>query len=256
MNRTNNFNWLLFNLFLVMVFFFLSALRSAQAGTYNFYFNNTEQGDNSTATPNVTVKDGKEQATEKESESPRQATVEVNPAPALPTETSAQVEEQTQHPGLGNRVSLRVLSGAALANWNAHTTVVRPWDPFDSTTTFPESREEVYESERNRISPSLSGYIDFNSNFGVGMFLSKIAGIEAEMRALKSPLGSLELGFLAGLAVGPKDLTAAAPEIGARLTLFTRGNWGLALTARTDVPIDEKDHLNFQMFEAGLVFRL
>ena len=27
----------------------------AFAATYNFYFNNTEQGDNSTATPNVTV---------------------------------------------------------------------------------------------------------------------------------------------------------------------------------------------------------
>ena len=43
------------NLFIFSLFFL--ALNSAHAGTYNFYFNNTEQGDNSTASPSVIVKD-------------------------------------------------------------------------------------------------------------------------------------------------------------------------------------------------------
>ncbi len=38
---------------------FLLAMEGTEAATYNFYFNNTEQGANSTATPTVTVQDGK-----------------------------------------------------------------------------------------------------------------------------------------------------------------------------------------------------
>lgn len=38
---------------------YVSFANKSEAATYNFIFNNTEQGDNSTATPKVTVQDGK-----------------------------------------------------------------------------------------------------------------------------------------------------------------------------------------------------
>jgi hypothetical protein len=45
------------NLILIITFTLLSS--DAKAATYNFYFNNTEQGANSNANPTVTVQDGK-----------------------------------------------------------------------------------------------------------------------------------------------------------------------------------------------------
>ena len=41
---------------------FFVAIASTFAGTYNFYFNNTEQGDNSTANPAVDVGTGEKGA--------------------------------------------------------------------------------------------------------------------------------------------------------------------------------------------------
>lgn len=45
------------NLFIGFLIFLIH--QTAFAGTYNFYFNNTEQGNNSTASPNVIIKDDK-----------------------------------------------------------------------------------------------------------------------------------------------------------------------------------------------------
>src|SRR4051812_45021949 len=61
------------------------------AGTYNFYFNNSEQGNNSTANPSVTVNDGKgEKNTGVEKVEPEKAEI-AQPAPLAASAPEAPV---------------------------------------------------------------------------------------------------------------------------------------------------------------------
>ena len=66
---------------------FLLAIEGAEAATYNFYFNNTEQGNNSTASPSVTIKDGEKMKTMGIPETQPAAT---SPEPTSPTMPPAQ----------------------------------------------------------------------------------------------------------------------------------------------------------------------
>jgi uncharacterized iron-regulated membrane protein len=60
------------------------------AATYNFYFNNTEQGNNSTATPTVTVTDGKAQKSDgTDKKQAETATTPAQPAATAPASDSA-----------------------------------------------------------------------------------------------------------------------------------------------------------------------
>jgi hypothetical protein len=58
MTRKRSVFYALYLLMLVSVCFLL-AMEGTEAATYNFYFNNTEQGANSSASPSVVVQDGK-----------------------------------------------------------------------------------------------------------------------------------------------------------------------------------------------------
>ncbi len=68
----------------------------AYGATYNFYFNNTEQGPNSTASPSLTVTDGKATSTGADktnvpTPAPASETLAPAPSPTATTTTSAQV---------------------------------------------------------------------------------------------------------------------------------------------------------------------
>ena len=71
----------------------LFGLAAAHAATYNFYFNNTEQGDHSTATPSVTVTDGKMEKKPGAEPSPAPAAVaaQETPPPAVAAPAPAAV---------------------------------------------------------------------------------------------------------------------------------------------------------------------
>ena len=85
--------------FIVLAVSLTVAELAARAATYNFYFNNTEQGDNSTAAPKVTVGEDKP-ATKAETSAPAVSAAAV-PAPSESKVTASELAESpkpaTQH---------------------------------------------------------------------------------------------------------------------------------------------------------------
>jgi hypothetical protein len=89
---------------------FLLAMEGTEAATYNFYFNNTEQGANSTASPTLNV-DGN-QLPNTQLNSPTQESEPTPPALLNPTSTLLQSEEKLAQSEIATRKKLMFLFGA------------------------------------------------------------------------------------------------------------------------------------------------
>lgn len=243
----------------------LAAPKDAHSATYNFYFNNTEQGDNSTATPNVTINDGKapkkqEQKPEVKSEDlpeqypadePAVVSPEATPVPSRPTSTAAARLEsrrsfERDHP------HWRFIGGAFAAHSEGNETIERSvfdddWDPFNSS----------YSERRSRSGGGvlLTGTYFFTPIIGATVFLGSAAGTEFELTPLHLLNDTIELGAMVGVTAINYDLIdKASAHVGARLGLNFGRNWGISVAGRM-TPYPNED-FQFQMIEAGLTFRI
>jgi hypothetical protein len=160
-------------LFLLVAACFLSFVEGAEAATYNFYFNNTEQGPNSTAAPNVTIQDGKM---------------------VKPGGTGASQEPLPAVPANGTSVAAppSVEEDASEARWKLslgtiHTTYVDKVDPSGGSYSY------------SRPIGSITYYV--TRELGISLLLGHLLGSELEV----NPFGvrregrRLQFGFTAGV---------------------------------------------------------
>jgi hypothetical protein len=201
---------------------------AARAATYNFYFNNTEQGDNSTATPTVTVSDGK-----------AEKRLTPQPASAAPVATPVAPPEPVAAP-------VAAFPGAS-------STAVIPEGPgflgSDRTAHFRLTAGvgEVFEAD-SAIGPFFDLGLFANRYVGVNFYVgvsqlqwdywwqrsSTVIGGELELTPLHLGTGAhpdlLELGVLLGASnLYPAEDNWVAPHLGGRLSV-NFGNYA-ALTA-------------------------
>jgi hypothetical protein len=229
---------------------------AAYAATYNFYFNNTEQGDNSTATPNVVVNDGKKEGGK--SLEPKN--------PALdPAASSQATSAAAAVPGPAPSSASGQQSTAAL--------------PADAVSP-PEFRHVRLTAGATDLLGAMGasvgiGYF-FNREFGFNAFgvLSRgdyktfgangtwsgteswtgfDAGLEMEVTPVRIAVGRIEdlldLGGMLGVSTIAADTgNWVSPHLGARLNINLGSRWGITTTARLNA--------SYAMAEAGLVFKL
>lgn len=220
------------------------------AATYNFYFNNTEQGNNSTATPSLTVQDGKMVPTTSASPTPDAS---ASPAPAAPQ--AAPAPQASQEVGFYSQPRrkkhhFRFIGGAAYTD----ISYKKPGDVFNSNPRDPRPFwEQTTLVSSRRANFSVSGSWFFSEHTGLSVVLGDVIGTEFEF----APLGVSEFfqpAIMAGLGTGGAVSTSVFPYVGARAQLNLGKNFGISFAVRKDIPTDED--LKVASFEAGLVFRL
>ncbi len=239
---------------------FLGWISLASAGTYNFYINNTEQGDNSTTTPTVTVKDGKGETSEvpksdakDEAKAPASAGPGPNAYPAAePANAPVTAGGSLAHAVVRRtRNPFRVSGGVGTTN--IHTRTAR--DPFTSDPNSSKPFWEQYdESNGTQSAYEISGEFFPHPIFGMGIVFGKLSGVEA----ILSPFGlsegviqpELVLGYL-GTKTGFDG--EADPFVGARLNIVVHENVALLATLRKS--IEANDNLKYTQFLAGASIR-
>jgi hypothetical protein len=142
---------------------FLGWMSLASAGTYNFYINNTEQGDNGVTTPTVTVKDGKGETSEvPKTDTPNEAKAPhienpnsypaAEPSGVPVTPTNGSMAKATYRPG---RNLFRVTGGVGTVNMETRT--ARASRPLRRRPPRPprerQFRTDGDSSEEHRIEP-------------------------------------------------------------------------------------------------------
>ena len=228
--------------------------------SYNFYFNNTEQGDNGTASPSVIVKDGKlikgEEGDEdsdlndmEDSENISEDAEEYNalerdanlddddykivkdysttPPPPVGTQTET-VKKQSR------KTYLRLLAETYV--FKARYNVTRDKNIFDSTWEFGGDNTYTYPTSYHNAGFSLTGTLFFNQYIGASLFLGSFSGLELEA----SPWGvdnDLSLGFMAGVGTfgsgfADGERSEALPYLGARLGMSFSKNWALTASVK------------------------
>lgn len=241
---------------------FVGWISLANAGTYNFYINNTEQGDNSTSTPTVTVKDGKNGEVEVEKTGGDQDSAKKNPnlnpneypasEPATAPQASSNSNTSFAHTVKSSQKSpFRLTGGVGTATIYENKAVdfmdadlssgVPPWDQKVSST----GSQSVYE---------ISGEYYPSPVFGMGLVFGKLSGVEA----MVAPLGNSGSIFQPELMVGYLGTKSgfggeADPFVGARLNLLVQES--LALTATIRKSIETNPDLRYTQMVAGVSLR-
>lgn len=232
----------------------------AQAATYNFYFNNSEQGDNSTSSPSITVKDGA-----KDSEAEKKPPSSPNEAPSMQQEPSPQASPSLPNPTTstkaveGERASFsrwgenfRLIGGVSIQKVHR----VTPKDFFEadmySSTPF---WKQTTQSDSEKLGYQMSGTYFFSDYLGATLNLGSLSGIEAELDPFGVKDRLFQPGLFAGWMVEGMDLTMTGTTyIGARLVVQLTKQFGLSLAARTSLL--DNQNFTFRQAEAGLSFRL
>jgi hypothetical protein len=231
----------------------------AWGATYNFYFNNTEQGDNSTATPSVTVSDGKATKTPGTPEaqpSPGPSAAPVVTASPTPVEPPAPIGPAPAPATAENRSEARL---SMLSQFWRELPLGQ-----DEQRHFRLTAGGASFLSGGSIGPIVDAAIVFNKWVAINGFAASLDsdyrrqkatyGAELELTPLHIPLGEahprfIELGLVAGVNnIYPLPENYVTPHAGARLTL----NFGntIALTAVG------RGNAGHQMIESGIVFKL
>ena len=242
---------------------------AAHAATYNFYFNNTEQGDNSTATPSVTVRDdGK---VFKNGVPVENAKKDATPGTAK-DEASAPV-------GSSSYVSTAVVPKENKDPHWRFSLGVSAFKDYGSDASYPSSNDP-------QLSASFSFF--FNRYIGLTLFGSKLPGIaysmdnysdsnwmmgfEAEIVPFHISIGgaenALEIGFLGGFETRYSSQTVYSSNfysMGGE-TMSTGDNWEFQPEAGIRVSVnlghswsiigDVRATENYATGEAALAFKL
>ena len=216
---------------------FATALRAA---TYNTFFNNVEQGANSTANPTLNVSDAKAKPIATSSE-PAAVESESAPKTLIPT-TTAQVQAPAAVPSEFSRHRLRF---GLLANSSAN---------LDS-----------YSGNERQIGGSLSATYFVIDDLGLsafgGMNSNTRGFFGGELEVVPIHVGIfglrnlLEVGLLFGTSnLGTNIGTWGSLHGGARLSLALGERFGLSGTVRTN--LSERNRFQYVLAEAGLTVRL
>jgi hypothetical protein len=238
---------------------FLGWMSLASAGTYNFYINNTEQGDNGVTTPTVTVKDGKGETSEvPKTDTPNEAKAPhienpnsypaAEPSGVPVTPTNGSMAKATYRPG---RNLFRVTGGVGTVNMETRTAR----DPFTADPNSDKPFWEQYDSSSGSSSSyEISGEYFPHPIFGMGIVFGKLSGIEA----ILAPFGKTESVVQPELVVGYLGTKTgfdgqADPFVGARLGLLVSDNFELMATLRKS--IESNQDLKYTQFLAGASIR-
>lgn len=173
-------------------------LEDSEAATYNFYFNNTEQGANSTATPNLIVKDangGISNAKNGSSEvtTPNSTTPSENPQPVpIENSTNGTLFEPTEPRDFA---FLRFFGGLGNTS-SAHSPIVNTnggfWDR-PGTKYVPGNK-----IKENLTSPLLSASLFISKNFALSFLMGRLWGPELEFYFLNQG----KRGFQSAILIG------------------------------------------------------
>ena len=247
----------------------------AYPATYNFYFNNAEQGDNSTSTPTVIVKDGKQIKGDEEQPGPEKPTAQ--PTPALKSETIAQPpvalpakepEDSDQQASTArshkfekflsdrDQPHFRLIAGVTATTIN-HSMSQDGYSYSYEGGSFASSGYS-YDNTSAEASPSVSFSFFPVSILGATYFLNMHSeGLEGELVPLSLGRdGRFQLALLGG---GLKDLGGGPfrPFLGGRLELNFSRTWGMTVAYRRAIDENSNADGTFNSsLEAGMVVRL
>jgi len=258
----------------------------AFAATYNFYFNNTEQGDNSTATPNVTVqqddKGGPAKVTKTGGDigpnpmasavpavmEERVTTPIVAPAEPIEQEPRASIDANTRQHFFGSDSPFRHFSmglGLAVLDRNEPASSGSVSDPFGNTSYSYSSSPGT--STTGGLVLTL-GY-DFNRDVGLRAFAVAYSdgnsmdytadsktdwaeGADLELTPLHIKVGRrenfIDLGAIAGATLYKETSDAVRPFGGPRVNV----NFSNAIQATTSYRFSSA----YNMLEMGVAFRI
>lgn len=239
---------------ILVVVLSLTMVSLVRAAAYNFFFNNTEQGANSTASPTLTV-DGEGKATStgaqqttsnlmdlgKGGEAKKPVAPEATPAlvalaPVSPEDTAAATHFKRVHLGVSGVVASGSLDGLRSGNGSQS----------GALASFG-----VWLGRDVGLNAFLGGLTSDMSNHVFG-------GGELELRAVRVSLfrmdDLLDLSLLAGAGSYQKVAQAASvsPHAGARVNVNLGENWGVGVTGRA-IRLSSDAHL--MLAEAGVVVR-
>ena len=242
----------------------------ARAATYNFYFNNTEQGANSTASPSVTVSDGKVVKTTPLE--PTAAADGVSSTAVLPVEptlaTTAHIKQDSLVKINHNNPHFRfALSGLYMPASQSLVTVDQTHNRFVTGNTASGATLGVSYFPVSALGLSVYGG-GYKNSGDPGTFVS-FYGADVEIVPYRISVGKfenmIEPALLVGASTIPQDTTtvnqgvitgkavteSVVPMAGARLSLHLNSHLGLTASARLDI-----DRRSFMTAEAGIVVRL
>lgn len=210
----------------------------AQAATYNFYFNNTEQGDNSTATPTVTMSGDKSKpSAERTPGAPALAGVPA-PAPASAAPTVAAHESHTAlSPGeipAPEFRHCRITGGLA-----------------NKSGAWGGSANLGYFFTREFGINAFGG--GFGQNYLNGNDTRFFGGAELEVTPIRITVGRIDnlidIGGLLGVStIDADEDNWISPHAGLRMNLNLGNRWSLTTTSRFNA--------SYAMGELGIAIRL
>lgn len=170
----------------------LLAMEGTEAATYNFFFNNTEQGPNSTATPSVTVQDGKlvkNPGAAGDGEAPAGDATGAAPSPggeenppAAPAPAPESVSEVAALERTFPDAKWKISLGGASPSYGSSSDA-QYWQTSERTT---------------KLQASLTYYII--PELGASLLAGRLTGLELEVAPLRTRTGwgKLQLAFTAG----------------------------------------------------------
>lgn len=197
----------------ILIFLLLTA--TSPAATYSFYFNNTEQGANSSATPSLTTAEKK--SDNKDSGEPVNQSIgrqpEINAAEA-PEDTTPTDEKLPEAESTFRKARWKIALGFTTASHRWHGPSYLEKEP---TFTEPLATQG-----------SLTYYL--TSDLGISALAGRLSGLEIELSPLGAPIGwgrphlALTVGVLkdlkghllsknTGWSAGPRDLAEEEGQI-------------------------------------------
>jgi hypothetical protein len=237
----------------------------AQAATYNIYFNNAEQGNNSTAKPTVVVEDSK--GAKAQPDQNQQAQQQQAPQGALPAKEDDETPKPASAPSSTTDASLshregfgrflndgwkyRIMAAGAYNSIHAE----EPRGVFDSD---PSSSLPFWEQKRDNSSegaaPQVEGTVFFHPNFGASLIVGRMIGVEGSVLPLGTQSESiLQPEISVGLMSMPSSFSASSgPTVGAKLSLSFTPSLALVLGGRSTVL--RKSEFNFVQGSLGLAY--
>lgn len=258
-------------LFIILGMIYLST--NARAATYNFYFNNTEQGDNSTASPNLSVKDGKQEESAKsevetgvpaDSNENAQPTIEpIQSQPIQPEATAMRLMRDKWTRSMAEPVHFydyypfRFDLGAALVSMRRETSnfFINPRFDFGKVNMTPRK------SKFGLIYAGVSYYVNDKAsaslNLGSFQFL-EVAWLPWNYsNARQKYYRKIEFGVLGGLSTTFKEKNGGVkPHIGARIMALLNREVSVYAGYRTSVfnSWGKTKNFNYSQIDAGLSF--
>ena len=254
------------------LFGFIGVVCVSMGANYNFYFNNTEQGNNSTAAPNLTVTDGKVSSSGAGTTNAVPPTVVANPMSPVPKGEVAKTEPKMELP---SQTGSAALTKAEIAQPKQS----RKW--FKLTASGAAVQKDANRMGYLKYSEPafvLQGTVSFFRDLGLNAFgavytstdrnSDRFYGAEFEFIPVHLTIGKLENFIDLGVAVGANnarqttEIQDATAE--SKLSYRQQSQFGAHLGFRTSINIGNEWSITagirggreFAMAEAGLSLKL